>query len=690
MRRPIDDDPELKKALDQLFSLQTFGVKLGLEPITELLAQFGDPHRRLTTIHVAGTNGKGSVCAMVASTLSASGLHVGLYSSPHLIHFDERIRVDGTPISRERLSLYAREMLPSIEQIGCTFFEGTTAMAFRYFAEEGVDVAVIETGLGGRLDATNVVDPIAVAITSIGYDHMRHLGSTLEEIAREKGGILKRERPAIIGHVTPGARDVIERRAADVGCDVRFVDDHCRGLLHGIAPPSTHASFLLDGREIVDLEIDLVGRHQMENARVAILLLDAIGSTFPIDEGRLRKGMGEIRKRSGIRGRFEIVRERPTVILDVAHNVDGARVLVGSLASVEVRGRTVRALFGAVDEKDVAGILDGIAPVVDRLYAVRAENHRSQSAQEIATQAERAGIATVVCGSVRRGVEQILAEAQPDDIVLIFGSFYVVGEAIPVIDVMEGGEMPVVYPCADVARDEPPQQQKGSAMSHLTVRAWSPSEQPRERLVSFGPAALSNVELLAILLRTGTRGHDVVQVARALLERYESLKTLAERDYRELESTPGIGTVKGVTLAAAFELARRIGIPDVAQRPVLASPEDVARIYIPKLRGVKKEQFHVVVLDTSNRVVRAERVSEGNLNSSIVHPREVFRLAIIENAAAIIGLHNHPSGNPTPSREDIAITRQLVEAGSVLGIPFHDHIIIAGDSYISMAEKGYV
>jgi len=691
MNSPFDTPPELRRALDRLFSLQTFGVKLGLESITTLLDAFGNPHRSLAAIHVAGTNGKGSVCAMVASVLSAAGLRVGLYSSPHLVHFHERIRVDGKPITSERLARYADEMLPTIERLEGTFFEGTTAMAFRYFADEKVDVAVVETGLGGRLDATNVIDPIAAAVTSIGFDHVRHLGSTLDQIAAEKGGIMKPGRPTVIGHVTRSVRSVFERHARDVGCDVRFVDDHCRALVRSIEPPSTVVSFRIDDREIDDVCIDLVGRYQAENGRVALLLLDTISSAYPVSEPCIREGFREIRKRTGIRGRFEVITGKPVIILDVAHNADGARVLNEALVSLGARDRHVRAVYGAVEEKDVATIMETLAPLIDRLYAVRAENHRSQPAEEIASVGALAGIQTAVSGTVRRGVEQAIAESRADDIVLIFGSFYVVGEAIPVVDAIGAERRGVVYPVADTTADEaPPQQPKEPSMNHLTVREWSPNEQPRERLASFGPAALSDAELLAILLRTGTRGSNVVQMARTLLERYGGLTRLSERDYRELEATPGMGAAKGASLAALFELARRIGIPDVGERPAMTGPEDVARMYIPKLRGVKKEQFHVVVLDTSNRVVRTEKVSEGNLNSSIVHPREVFRAAIIEHAAAIIGLHNHPSGNPTPSREDIAITRQLVEAGGVIGIPLHDHIIIAGEEYVSMAEKGYV
>ncbi len=225
----------------------------------------------------------------------------------------------------------------------------------------------------------------------------------------------------------------------------------------------------------------------------------------------------------------------------------------------------------------------------------------------------------------------------------------------------------------------------------LTVREWSAGDQPRERLMKLGAAALTNAELLAIILRTGTRAEDVVQLSRSLLRRYDdSLAELSSRDYRELQAISGIGPAKAVTLAAVFELAGRIRFDPFTTRPKIESPEDVARIYIPKLRGVRKEQFHVLILNSANQVVRTELVSEGNLNSSIVHPREVFRTAIVERAAAIIGLHNHPSGNPTASREDIAVTRQLVEAGRILGITFHDHIIIAGEEHVSLKQEGHM
>lgn len=701
----IKSDPELRIALERLFSLQTFGIKLGLGPVTALLEEYGNPQRSFPAIHIAGTNGKGSVCAMIASALQASGLRVGLYSSPHLVGFDERIRINGEPIGQECLGNYAREMLPAIERLGCTFFEGTTAMGFRYFAEMNVDVAVIETGLGGRLDATNILEPIAAAVTSIGFDHMKHLGGTLEEIAREKGGIFKSGTIAIVGHVLPRLREVFMEQARDFEAMLRFTDDFCRGLYRSMDFDGTFASFIIDGRELPDLQIDLVGRHQIDNAAVALGVLDSLPKPFTLDEATLREGFANIRRNTAIRGRLESVRVAPRVVLDVAHNPDGARVLVDSLTALGARNRNVHIVYGAVEDKDVPGVIESFKPIASRLYAVRADNHRSLPTEEILFQSARAEIPTVSAGSVANGMDAALNEASTDDLIVVCGSFYVVADAITYLEASDEGQAYEVQErmATDTSDTYDSQEASGtspkesgeelealSSGKRATVKEWSPSEQPRERLMKLGAGALSDAELLAILLRTGTAKEDVIQVGRNIIQRFGNFTQLAERDYKELEQISGVGPAKAVSLAAAFEIGRRIESDPFASRPTISSPEDVARIFVPKLRGIKKEQFHVIILNSANQIIRMDLVSEGNLNSSIVHPREVFRVAIIENAAAIIGLHNHPSGNPNASKEDIAVTRQLVESGRIIGIPFHDHIIIAGDEFISLAEKGYV
>ncbi len=712
-------DADLQKSLEKLFALQTFGIKLGLETTSKLLERFGNPHQKFPALHIAGTNGKGSVCAMIASVLQAAGLRVGLYTSPHLVDFRERIRINGEPISRERLALYTQEMLPVIEELGGTFFEGTTAMGFRYFAEEHVDIAVIETGMGGRLDSTNVLLPLATAVTSISLDHTRHLGDTLEEIAGEKAGIIKADTPAIVGRVRPRLRDVFLEKAREVGTSITFVDDLCRAIYHETTFDHTIASFMIEGREIPRLNINLPGKHQVENARVALAVLDAVAEQFDIDEVTLRSGFAEIRKNTGIRGRFESISSSPRAIIDVAHNEDGARVLVETLTAITGHRPRVRFVYGAVQDKNVTAVTELFAPLARSLYAVQADNPRSLPADEIVHAAQVHNIPAVLSGRVEQGMRQAFADAEPEDVVVICGSFFVVGEALATLEkqppdylqdtslFQNDTPLPDSLPDIESSDEEfdipenkgiedGEQSIDGSESlqeptnGHTPVKHWHATEQPRERLMKHGASVLSTAELIAILLRTGKQGEDVLQVSRNLLQRFESMSDLAGRDYRELQEVDGIGPTKAVTLAAAIELGNRIRSSDFHSRPVITSPEDVARIFIPKLRSMRKEQFHVIILNTANQILRTELVSEGSLNQSIVHPREVFRTAIVENAAAIIGLHNHPSGNPEPSKQDIDVTHRLVETGKTIGIPFHDHIIIAGEEYVSLAGLGYI
>lgn len=219
-----------------------------------------------------------------------------------------------------------------------------------------------------------------------------------------------------------------------------------------------------------------------------------------------------------------------------------------------------------------------------------------------------------------------------------------------------------------------------------TIKSWRSDDQPRERLLKNGANSLSDAELLAILIKHGTQGVSALDIGRMLLQRFPTLTDIATRDISELKSFRGMGLVKAVTLAAAFEIGRRVQAEPFSSKRPIRSPQDVAHLYIPRLRGVRQERFYVLLLNTANQIFRETVVSEGSLNASIVHPREVFRLAVIESAASIIVLHNHPSGNVEPSHQDLEITRQLVTAGNMLGIPVHDHIIIAGESFSSLKQ----
>ena len=227
---------------------------------------------------------------------------------------------------------------------------------------------------------------------------------------------------------------------------------------------------------------------------------------------------------------------------------------------------------------------------------------------------------------------------------------------------------------------------------HVPINQWAEADRPREKLIQRGPAALSDAELIALIFGSGTRTREgplsAVQLGQALLRAYRSLHNTSKRELKELMRVTGIGPAKAVQLVAAFEIGRRVESQRGGERVQVASPEDVAAIYGPLMRDLKKEVFKVVFLNTANVIMGDYTVSEGGLAASIVEPRGVFQKAILENAAAIICLHNHPSGNPEPSREDIRVTRQLVEAGRLMGVPVHDHLIIAGAGYTSLAERG--
>lgn len=224
----------------------------------------------------------------------------------------------------------------------------------------------------------------------------------------------------------------------------------------------------------------------------------------------------------------------------------------------------------------------------------------------------------------------------------------------------------------------------------LSIKDWNEDERPRERLMKYGAEALSDAELIAIIFGTGTLGKTAIDISRQVLVEFGNLLSLAKCDFSEYKKVNGIGNVKAVTLAAVFELSRRIEIPPFSEKRIFRSPEDIAAYYIPRYRDNRIEVFKILLLNSSNQIFREVVVSEGSLNLSIVHPREVFRIAITENAAAVMLMHNHPSGNPEPSTEDLKITRQLVNAGEILGIKVLDHIIIAGNQYTSFLSKGLI
>lgn len=412
-----------RDALDFLYARTTGKWKLGLERVEAFLHSLGDPHRRLRTIHVAGTNGKGSVCAMLDAALRAKGLRVARYSSPHLVDFRERFLIDGTAVAPERIVEFVRRWTPEAERLGATFFEATTAMAFAFFEEAAVDVAVVETGLGGRLDATNVLTPLVAGVTTIGIDHVEYLGATREEIAYEKAGIFKRGVPAVIGEPDPAIRRLLSDHARSHGAmPVRIVFDD--GGPAAVRVSAAGTTFSFRGRM---LSTPLLGAHQAANAAVAVTMLGELPDALCPSDAEVADGLARVR----LPGRFQRVGK---YIFDVAHNPDGASVLSGTLAELEAP-RPVVAVLSVLADKDWRGIMRALQPVVQHFILTNAPTappSRAWDLPEPLAYARDNGWSA----EVLRDFDRALVRADEEGAtVLVTGSFHTVGDAMSRLEV---------------------------------------------------------------------------------------------------------------------------------------------------------------------------------------------------------------------------------------------------------------
>lgn len=409
-------------SLDYLFARVTGGWKMGLERTSELLSLLGDPHTRVAAFHVAGTNGKGSVISTLDTLLRAQGLRVGKYTSPHLIDFRERIAVNGIPMSESDVVEFIERWTPDVERLGATFFEATTAMAFDYFVRAKVDVAVIEVGLGGRLDSTNVITPVAAGVSSIGIDHVQYLGDTLELIAREKAGIFKPGVPAVIGEPDPSLRAFLATLAHDARADpVRVVADEWTVSDISVALDGTRFS-LRTGAGTRQLRTPLIGRHQALNTATALAMLESAGAPYAAAASEPSEALARVR----IAGRFHSV---GSVIFDVAHNPAGCAVLCETLRAVKP-ARPLTCLMTALRDKDWQAMMTTLAPLVDRFVL----------ASPPSVPADRAwSLSEALAFTVGKGwnaiaepdFDRALAEAQTGTgTTLITGSFHTVGDAM--------------------------------------------------------------------------------------------------------------------------------------------------------------------------------------------------------------------------------------------------------------------
>jgi dihydrofolate synthase/folylpolyglutamate synthase len=424
------------KALDYLYSFVDYSLKhiselakaeFNLDRMYALMEELGNPQSKYPIIHVAGTKGKGSVSALCASALQAAGYTAGLYTSPHLIDYCERIQVNGEPISHEFMVELVKEIKPAVAKIPkLTTFEITTALGFLAFAKQGVNAAVIEVGLGGRLDATNIVTPRVSVITSLSYDHMAVLGDTLAKIAGEKAGIIKPGVPVVSAPQKDEALHVLLERAKQatkqsrtfltlVGKEIRFkrISNSLDGQTLQINDRSLHL--------VLELSIPLLGVHQVENAVTAYAALKISG--IPISDEAIQKGFSQVKWPA----RFEILRREPPVIIDSAHNRDSALKLRETLDEY-FPDRPVILIFCALEDKDVPGMLEELKPRLERVVATHADHPRAPSAEWIAEQVKTVGIPVEAVTPVVSALERGLELAGDQKIVLSAGSVAFAGE----------------------------------------------------------------------------------------------------------------------------------------------------------------------------------------------------------------------------------------------------------------------
>jgi dihydrofolate synthase/folylpolyglutamate synthase len=411
-------------AVAYLYRLQKHGIKLGLETMTALMVRLGMPQTRYRTLHIAGTNGKGSTAAMAAAVLQAAGYRVGLYTSPHLVEFRERIRVNGEMIAESQVAQLTEQLQTLCQpDLLPTFFEFTTAMAFQYFVDSGVDVAVLEVGLGGRFDATNVVTPMVCAVTTISLDHQEYLGATLSSIAFEKAGIFKAGVPVVLGRLEDDAWRTIEQVARERQAPVFRLDEDFGTEGEGPALFSYRGV----GVQYSGLTCALEGRHQLDNAACALALLGAAAPQgIAVTAEAVREGLRKV----NWAGRLEVVDRRPTILLDGAHNPAAATVLADYLTRFDRShpSRHVVLVLGMMRDKDHRGFLEPLRGIVDEVILTQANLPRSATAQELRSSLEGMLPHPHVVPSLSDAMALARQLATPDGLVCVTGSLMLVGE----------------------------------------------------------------------------------------------------------------------------------------------------------------------------------------------------------------------------------------------------------------------
>ncbi|MXV16285.1 bifunctional folylpolyglutamate synthase/dihydrofolate synthase [Hufsiella ginkgonis] len=430
------------ETLDYLYAKLPMFTRIGaaafkkdLTNTIELCRRLGDPHKKFRTIHVGGTNGKGSTSHMLAAILQTAGYKTGLYTSPHLLDFRERIRINGEMISQEDVVAFVHAQKASIEEIAPSFFEATVAMAFDHFAQQETDIAIIEVGLGGRLDSTNIITPLLSVITNISYDHMNMLGNTLGEIAGEKAGIIKPGIPVVIGEKQEETAQVFLSKASGTGSTLVFGSDLWETAIRGRGKYlDIDIKYRLNGKPSSaydfpsPLQLDLTGSYQEKNLTTVLSAVAELRRQgFHITGEHLRAALKEVSTLTGLAGRWQTLSHSPLIICDTGHNKDGIREVVKNLEATPYQH--LHLVIGMVKDKDISAMLS-LLPKEGRYYFCQPAIERGKPAEELAGEAGAFGLTGDIYPTVREALEAARKNASAADLVFIGGSTFVVAEVI--------------------------------------------------------------------------------------------------------------------------------------------------------------------------------------------------------------------------------------------------------------------
>ncbi|AOY76209.1 bifunctional folylpolyglutamate synthase/dihydrofolate synthase [Clostridium formicaceticum] len=421
-----------QEAIEYIHGTYKFGSKLGLENIKYLLNLLGNPQKELKVIHVAGTNGKGSTSSFINGVLKTSGYKVGLYTSPYIEEFTERMQINGEKIDKQRLAEVTTIVKAKIEQMLSegknhpTEFEVGTAIALVYFAEEKVDFTILEVGMGGRLDATNIIEnPLLSIITPIDYDHMEHLGDTLEKIAFEKAGIIKENNFVVSYPQREEAKEVVKKVSREKNSQLFVVNyDHLK--VHRSTIEEQQFSVEVLGKKYEDVIITLAGPHQVYNCCTALTAIEVLKNhrNILISDEAIYQGL----KTTKWIGRLEVLAKNPLTIIDGAHNLQGATALKHSVETL-LQGKKVTLVVAMLGDKDVQGVLSNLIPLMDKIVVTKPNNPRAMAADDLAKELVCYGKDMYICNTIKEAVKKAYEVTEASDVILFAGSLYMIGEA---------------------------------------------------------------------------------------------------------------------------------------------------------------------------------------------------------------------------------------------------------------------